>query len=259
MHGRKHLLIPDAHAKPNESLERFRWLGELILEEKPDVIIDIGDWWDMESLCSYDKGTKSFEGRRYKSDVESGHKADALCFGAILRYNNTRTKSKKAHYNPTILRTTGNHEYRIHKAIERQPELDGAISMSDLHPRIDLDISVAPFLSPRCVDGIMYSHYFVSGIMGRPVSTARALVAKHHMSCTMGHAHSRDWAEGVRADGVRMQGLICGSFHDPDHNSSYAGPGQALWWDGVHIKNNVTNGDYDRTEISIQRLKERYS
>jgi hypothetical protein len=254
-----HLLIPDAHARPNESLDRFEWLGRLILDELPDVIIDIGDWWDMESLCSYDKGTKSFEGRRYKHDIEAGHKADELAFGPIIRYNSTRSRHKKAQYNPTIVRTRGNHEQRIAKAIERQPELEGAIGLADTAPRLDLNWALGDFLKPIVVDSISYCHYYVSGIMGRPVSSARALVAKHHMSCTMGHSHTRDWAEGVRADGVRMQGLICGAFHDPDHDSSYAGPSQNLWWNGVHIKRGVVSGNYDREEISVERLRERYS
>ena len=65
-----HLIIPDAHAMPNVSNERFTWLGKLVAEIQPDVIVDIGDWCDMESLCIYDKGKLQFEGRRYKKDVQ---------------------------------------------------------------------------------------------------------------------------------------------------------------------------------------------
>ncbi len=505
--GRRHLLCPDAHARPGESLERFRWLGNLIMDTMPDVIIDIGDWWDMESLCSYDKGTKAFEGRRYKHDIEAGHEADALAFGPIVRYNNTRSRLKKKHYSPLILRTTGNHEQRISRAIQRQPELDGAISMDDLRCRLDLNVVVSPFLKPHIVDDIAYClspkhlvltadlkyvplgdlkvgdkivgfdefslnkrdrkyrtsmvekhdrdhaelfrvrlsdgkefdvtaehqwfvrtgnsftwtstsllttstelikllpewqqeksyeagwlagmfdgegwfsrpnikqggvqigiaqnegptlykihelltrfgvqfssnphvkckkvqvlgtsgeklrllgvirperliskfepeklgrvqkpdnnslvtvvsvtplglgeivkiqtstktmivegyghhncHYFVSGVMGKPIGSAAQMLKKQFMSCTAGHMHARDWSEGTRADGVRMQALICGAFHDPDHHSSFADPqAQGLWWSGIHIKHSVLQGQYDREEISVERLRERYS
>ena len=98
---RKHLIIPDSHALPGEDLRRYEWIGELIMEEMPDVIVDIGDWWDMASLCSYDKGTKSFEGRRYKEDVEVGHKAAELAFGPIIKHNNTLARKKKKKYLPT--------------------------------------------------------------------------------------------------------------------------------------------------------------
>lgn len=253
----KHLIIPDAHARPNEDLRRFDWLGELILQEMPDVIIDIGDWYDMESLCSYDKGTKSFEGRRYKDDIASGHEAERRSFGRIVEYNNTMTRHKKKRYEPLILRCRGNHEQRIQRAIERQPELDGVISLSDTLCNYDLNIDVADFLVPRIIDGIAYSHYFVSGVLGRPLGSAHLMLQKHFMSCTCGHSHTKDWAGGVRVDGLRMQALVCGSFHDLDHSSSYANfQSEGLWWDGLHIKNDVREGDYDRTEISIQRLQE---
>ena len=257
----KHILIPDSHACPNEDLRRFEWLGKLIIDEMPDVIIDIGDWFDMGSLCSYDKGTKSFEGRRYKADIKAGHDAELLAFGPILDYNERAAANHKRRYNPIIIRTTGNHEYRIHRAIEKQPELDGAISLDDLKGPLEgkLDIRRYPFLDPVILDGIAYCHYFVTGVMGRPVSSANAMISKHHLSCTAGHLHTRSWAEAVKADGTRIQGLICGAFHDPDHRSGYAnGQSQGLWWNGLHVKNNVVGGNYDRTEISVERLQERY-
>lgn len=255
---RKHLVIPDSHARPNENLRRFEWLGEMIMKEMPDVIVDIGDWWDMESLSSYDKGTRSFEGRRYKADIEAGHKAELLAFGPIIKYNNTRSKHKKKHYTPLIIRTLGNHEQRIAKVPERQSELEGTIGIEDVSSRLNgpLDIRTYPFLHRAIVDGVCYSHYFVSGIMGKPIGSAHLLLSKHYHSCTAGHAHSRDWAEGVRADGVRMRGLISGSYLDPDHDSHYAdSQSQGLWWSGLHIKNQVNDGNYDLDEWSIDRIK----
>ena len=255
---RKHLVIPDAHAKPGESLRRFEWLGELIMQEMPDVIIDIGDWYDMESLCVYDKGTKTAEGRSYKDDIEAGREAERLSFGRILDYNNKMTRSKKKKYNPTIIRTMGNHEApRIKRYLEKNPEMDAVSTRDVISPMGgDLDMRTFDFLSPAITDGIAYSHYFVSGIMGRPITGAHLLLSKKMMSCTMGHSHLRDWAEGMRIDGTRMQGLICGSFHDPDHDSTYADTqAQGLWWNGLHIKNDVDQGNYDRTEVSVKRLQ----
>ena len=55
----KLLIIPDAHAEPNYDNDRLTWLGNLIFEEKPDVVVCLGDWFDMASLSSHDKGKKS--------------------------------------------------------------------------------------------------------------------------------------------------------------------------------------------------------
>ena len=57
----KHLIIPDTQVKPNTPTEHLKWAGQYAAEKKPDVIVHIGDHWDMESLSSYDKGKKSFE------------------------------------------------------------------------------------------------------------------------------------------------------------------------------------------------------
>lgn len=56
------LVIPDAHASPKHNNSRFDILGKFILDRQPDIIVNIGDFADMEALCSYDKGKASFEG-----------------------------------------------------------------------------------------------------------------------------------------------------------------------------------------------------
>ena len=60
----RHLVVPDPHAHPDFSNIRFDWLAQLIIDLKPDHVICLGDFGDLPSLCSYDKGTKGFEGRR---------------------------------------------------------------------------------------------------------------------------------------------------------------------------------------------------
>ena len=66
----KHLILPDCQVKDGVPLDHLDWIGQYIVDKQPDVIVNIGDFADMPSLSSYDKGTKSFEGRRYKKDIE---------------------------------------------------------------------------------------------------------------------------------------------------------------------------------------------
>mgnify|MGYP000265003130 CR=1 FL=1 len=68
----RHLVIPDTQVKPNQPTEHLRWAGLYAAKKKPDVIIHIGDHWDIPSLSSWDVGKKSFEGRRYKDDIKAG-------------------------------------------------------------------------------------------------------------------------------------------------------------------------------------------
>ena len=65
--GRKHLVIPDTQVKPDVPLDHIIALSHYIVAKKPDVIVMIGDWFDLPSLSSYDRGTKKGEGRRLVS------------------------------------------------------------------------------------------------------------------------------------------------------------------------------------------------
>jgi predicted MPP superfamily phosphohydrolase len=44
--GKTHLIIPDPHAHPDFNNDRAVWLGELIKDLKPDVVVNLGDMWD---------------------------------------------------------------------------------------------------------------------------------------------------------------------------------------------------------------------
>ena len=69
----KILIIPDAHATPGVSNERFLWAGEYIIDKQPDVIVCLGDLFDLHSFNTYDlPGSKSLEGVRYKKDFDAG-------------------------------------------------------------------------------------------------------------------------------------------------------------------------------------------
>lgn len=247
--SRTHLLIPDSHAHPDHHNRRYTWLGALIRDLKPDVVIDIGDWWDMPSLCSYDKGTKSFEGRRYKRDIEAGVEAQDRLL-SVLR------KSKKRL--PHFVRAIGNHEQRILRAIDRDPVLEGTIGLSDLQSA-EYHWEEHPFLEPVNIDGINYAHYFTTGIMGRPISgetPARSLVLKQLASCSMGHSHIFDYHCRTDTSGRRIHGLVGGVFQD--YHADFAGPANKLWRRGVTLKTEVENGDYNIRWISLDAIKKAY-
>jgi len=247
-----HLIIPDSHAQPDICNRRYEALGNLIMDIRPDVIINLGDHADMKSLCTYDYGKKSFEGRRYKADIASAIDANERLFEPLLKYNRTRTAWKKKQYNPRAVMCIGNHEYRINKAIEDDAKLDGVLSIDDLEYECFYD-DVVPFLEPIIIDGIAYCHYFTSGVMGRPVSgkhQAMSLLDKMHISCTQGHTHTMDYGEQIRADGKRIIGHVAGCFFE--HDESYAGPANRMYNRGITLKHEVNNGSYDIQRISME-------
>jgi hypothetical protein len=128
----KHLVIPDTQVKPNSPTDHLRWAGLYAAEKKPDVIVHIGDHFDMPSLSSWDVGKKSFEGRRYKDDIEAGIHAMEVFLQPIRDEQQRLKVNKHKQWRPRMVYTLGNHENRIERAIESDPKLDGLIGYKDL-------------------------------------------------------------------------------------------------------------------------------
>lgn len=255
----EHLVIPDDHAFPEDNFRRYEWLSNYIYEHKPPVIVKLGDSWDMSSLCSYDKGTKSFMMRNIKEDLEAGHYAEEVMFSRVLKYNARAVINKQKQYRPTVIKLIGNHEYRLQKMLESEPRFEGMYSMDDFNTRTGLPELTVDYLDSLIVDGVCYGHLIASGVIGRPFASASAMIRKTGMSCTMGHIHTLDISSLTKPDGTRMRGLIAGSFHDPEHKSFAGRQVDRLWWNGIVHKRNLVNGDYDLEEISIDRLAKEYT
>ena len=94
--SRVHLVIPDVQVKPGQDNTFLKIIGEYIVHKKPDVVVCLGDFADMPSLSSYDFGKRSFEGRRYKDDINAAHDAMAALLEPMEEYNYHAKKNKKA-------------------------------------------------------------------------------------------------------------------------------------------------------------------
>lgn len=254
-----HLVIPDVHVTPGISNERLEWVAKLALDRRPDTIVCLGDFADMASLCSYDKGKRSFEGRRYADDISASNNALEQFHSVHEAYNERQRANGKRQYRPRKVMLLGNHEDRISRALEANPsQLEGIVSINDLGFE-KYGWEVVPYLRPINIDGIFYCHYMVSGVKGEAISgfnVAASIIAKHMASCTVGHCHLYDHAIRTTPDGRCINGLSAGCFFD--QNMDYADASQHLWWRGLIYKHNVENGDYDLEQISIKRLREMY-
>jgi len=255
--GKTHLIIPDSHCSPDQSNERWYALNRLIADREPDVIVDIGDRFDMASLCSYDKGTQKAEGRRYTEDLAAGHESLEIQQEGLAAINSGR---KYKIYNPRKIVTLGNHEHRISRAAQEAPELFGFLSVKDLRYE-EFGWEFHDFMKPVQVDGVAYCHYFISGVMGRPIGGehgASNVIRKHFTSSVWGHSHVYDYCERTDTFGKRLQAVNVGCFFEEDYWAGYAGEANKLWRKGITILNDVEDGTFDLEFISVKRLKETY-
>lgn len=251
-----HLVLPDCQVKPGHDFSYLRKIGQYIVEKKPDTLICIGDFADMPSLSSYDVGKKSFEGRRYKADIEATHEAMEALLGPLNEFNTNAQRTKHKQYHPKMVMTLGNHENRINRVVNDDPKLDGTISIEDLKYK-EYGWEVHDFLSPVIVDGVAYCHYFVTGVAGRPFTTAAAQLSRKHMSCVAGHQQGLQIATGERADGTRLTSIIAGSCYE--HNEYYLGYQGNKHWRGFLMLHEVVDGNFDLMPVSLNYINKKYA
>lgn len=252
----KILVIPDAQVREDVPLEHLEWAGKAIVDYRPDVVVNMGDFADMPSLSTHDKaGSKYFEGKRYTKDIEVAKEAMKILLKPLKDEQARLKKNKEKIYKPRLVFTLGNHENRINRAINNNPMLEGLISVKDLG--YEKDWEVHEFLHPVFINGVGFNHYWPVGAMGRPASTPSAIIGKLHMSCVAGHQQGRSVAYGKRADGQSICAIIAGSYylHDEDYMDKLSNK----HWRGLVVLNEVNDGHFDEMFLSIDYLKRKYA
>ena len=236
-------------------MEHLSWAGQAIVDYKPDVVVHLGDHADMPSLSTHDvKGSKYFEGLRYKKDIEVAKEGMKMLLAPLKDMQARQKKNKEKVYKPRKVLLLGNHENRIDRAINNNPTLEGLISTKDLEYEKDWEVS--PFLHPVFINGVGFNHYWPVGAMGRPAGSASAIVSKLHMSCVAGHQQGKQVAYGKRADGKPICAIIAGSYYL--HDESYMDQLSNRHWRGLLILNEVNDGHFDELFLSIEYLGKRY-
>ena len=253
--NKKILVLPDVQAKDGNDFTYLNNIGQYICDKRPDAIVCLGDFADMPSLSSYDIGKKSFEGRRYSKDIVAVGQAQAALFDPLLSLQEKQKRNKEKVYKPFKVMLLGNHENRIDRAINNDPKLDGLISVNDLCYHHFWD-NVYPFLEVVTLSGVAFSHYFVTGVAGRPSTTANAQLNKQHQSCIAGHQQGLQIATAYRADGSRLTSIIAGSCYE--HQEEYMGIQGNKHWRGFLMLHEVHNGSFDLMPVSLDYINKRY-
>lgn len=212
-----------------------------IVASRPDVVVHLGDHWDLPSLSSYDKGRKSFHSRKYINDIDAGNLAMEE-FWKILKPKFTKK------WKPKFIILKGNHEERINRAIEYGPsEFEGLLEL--VSPDYTNWDEVVPFLKPHSINGIHFVHYVANEFSGKPLASAHAALMKKHCSVVQGHKQTLDQAEHITLDGRRIMSLIIGASYF--HNEEYKGPQGNHHFRGIAILHNAHRGCW---EIEIKNL-----
>lgn len=254
----KAIVFSCAHADPDVSNERFDWLGKLIYDEKPDLVVDLGDGADMRSLNSYDdRNPKALLFKNYEQDIDSYNDSQER-----LRHQFRYHKKKR----PFWVGMEGNHEYRIKKYLQANPGMEGSKhGVSFKHLQTDHwfdEYHEYKNNAPSIADyhGVSFAHYFSSGNYGTATSGrhhAYTLLANRHHSSTCGHSHKRGIYFQDEAHPTGNIGCVVGCYKGSEE--SWAGQANGSWWKGVVIKRELSNGMYEPQFVSLETLRKTYA
>lgn len=243
----KIIVIPDSHIEPGQSYDRARWLGQYINEAAPDVVLHIGDLAEMGSLSTHTIIKES----EYKHDV-----ACTLGFQEVLAEAGKRgwNRARKVFL-------VGNHEARIHRMLEENPALHGAIDPKHLGlwefwDEV-YDWEGGPTVAE--IEGVRFAHYFQSR-MGRALSGvnhARTLLTNNMQSSVCGHSHALSYHAIPLPNGKHIHGLVCGCFFE--QRQHWAGQSNERYWRGFAVLHDVKDGEFDLELVSMHRLKGQYA
>ncbi len=247
------LVIPDPQNGPGRPTRHLSWAGHYIADKQPDVLAIIGDWGDFSSMSSYDKGKAVFEGRRLSKDWDS-YRTSLDVFMAPW--------AGIGGYKPRLEYFEGNHEYRIKRAMNDNPELDMLPDVCGY--MAEAGWKAHPYLEVTKIDGVLFSHLFPRTLTGRVTnsslkygsSSANHMIRANMASCVAGHKPGFDYATVPGPGGKSLHGVIAGSFYL--HNETYNGPGNDNFWRGLVMLNGFGGGQFDICPVSVRYLKEKY-
>jgi hypothetical protein len=249
------LVIPDVHAEPGDSLDRFNRLHAYLAatDQHLDTIVQIGDLWDFASLCLHDKDNPDWNDRSLSDDIDAGLDA----FDQIASIADTTGCAYK-----DIHIIEGNHEERYNRWMKSDNRLRTSPFPMTVRAllkatRPTIPATYTSFLKPRILYGTVFQHYFVSGLMGRPQGGehhANNLLRSQHTSCVCGHSHLLSTSTRTKGDKSKIHALVSGCFVDPLGEFAYAKSSKDMWWNGVHLLHFYAPGQFDIESISLARL-----
>ena len=246
----KILFVPDCQVRKGVDTTYLTAIGQYIVDKKPDVVVNIGDFFDMPSLSVYDKGKLSFEGRRLAEDIEAGKEGMKKFLQPLRDYQKIDPS-----YQPRMVFCLGNHEERLQRVPSNNSEFEGFIGYHLLE--LEKDWEVIDFLKPINIQGINFVHYLSNPFTGKPYGGNAASQLKNvGSSFCVGHKQTLEVAIQPVLDGTMRLGIVAGASYlfDEEYKGQQTGN---LHFRGVVMLHDAKDGFADPSFISTKFLIER--
>ena len=239
------VVIGDAHDSPGLSKDRFWWMSKYIRKQKPDYVIQIGDFANWDSLSVHTK-PETYEGRSkplFTEDLSSFREAlDALDCGGVEHHC-----------------TLGNHERRIYIAENNAPQTYGIMQFELGRMLERYKWTFSPYGEIYYLGGVGFVHAAINK-MGKTFGglNAEQTIANHSLhDLVIGHSHvDRKHRAPKIGNNKEVQIINVGCSLPQGHVESYAQHSQTGWSFGIADLTIQHGHVRDYQFISMERLKE---
>lgn len=238
----------DAHDRIDWDKSRFEWLGKHVKKTKPDYLVCGGDIFDVDSLNKHVRN-ESFEGK-----LKPGFEAELASLAEALRAIDKYLPSNiEKHI------TLGNHEYRIHRYENENPEVYGILSAAFYGLLEQHNWIVTPFKQYLNIYGVEFTHVPINA-MGREMGgkTAATRIATDSVcDVVYGHTHNRHDASVAKLgpDNRHTRAYNGGCFMPNGARMDYAKASQNHWEYGL-TDMAIYNGRIEATSwVSMAQLE----
>jgi hypothetical protein len=253
--GERVLVIGDLHQDPRhpDRLACLTWIARYASEQRFQRIIQVGDWSTWDSMNQHDKNDT------YAAKFKPGIKDD---LENLLRSHQAFRRGMSEDYRPKLDFLLGNHEYRVERFENANPESAQTFTVSRDETFAQFGWRARPYGELFYVEGVGFTHHPTNGAgraFGGKTGPQRA-ANESTVPVVSGHTHRRQVHDSPKigpADVISMVEVGCampwGSME------SYAKHSLTGWWFGA-VPMTVNAGQITDLEFkSMISLRARYS
>lgn len=241
----KIVYFTDAHNQPGLPIDRFIWLAKFINDQKPDAVVDGGDFDDFQSLCSHERD-ETYKGR-LKPLLQADLEAAAIARKAI--------KDNLTHSCRMVV-TFGNHENRLMAYENNNPAMFGIVSNLYYDILKSTGWEYHPYGAYVNVHGVDFTHSPFNA-MGRPLggeTACKQIADKSTNDICFGHSHNIDMWNAPKFGASKSVTAFNGGCFMPDgYVPDYSKNVRKEFWYGAHV---ITVGDGKIKSIKSWHMSE---
>jgi len=259
MKPRRHYIIPDVQVRPGDVVDHLDWIAQDIVRRRPDVIVCIGDFFDLPSLSSHAApGSLEKENARLNADIDAGMAAMDRLMAPIHAERARLVRNKERQWNPQLVFTEGNHEFRATRVASNDPRLLGIVG-THLCDVERFGFKRYAFKQPVEIDGVWYAHFWQSQHSDRPIGgTIDNRLNKLGFSFVAGHEQGKKYGSRDLPNGRTIHGVVAGSCYLGVEG--YRGPQAKKEWRGTVMLHDVRNGgDFEPMFLTMRYLCQEYA